>query len=113
MSPSAARRPPRDTADRPQSKPAHRIARPRLTLSEIVRELQAELARARLEQPSVRLWDNSKHAVQIEVKVYAGSQPDVLTARDAALEAARIYDQLRSLYPYPDNGAQAPEESKP
>lgn len=68
----------------------------RLSLSEVVEQL---LARGSGDRSSVTLSRNAKGETQIEVVVRSADSGHVTTAREAADEAATLYDELREKYP--------------
>jgi hypothetical protein len=77
----------------------------RMTLSQVVEHL---LTRGSSQSSSVSLTRNAKGETQIEVVVRTDAELDIRTPDDAAEVAGRVYDSLRTSYPF---GAepQAPE----
>jgi hypothetical protein len=71
---------------------------PRLTLSELNRQLLAALTRTPLEHSTVRLTRNAKGDTQIEVACRTGEN-ECETIDEAAAKAREVYDGLRRDYP--------------
>lgn len=76
----------------------------RLTLSQIVEQQIAALAKVSGDHSTVKLTRNSKGDTQIEVSVRTG-EGDIETAADAAAKAVELYDDLAIKYPIGGNGA--------
>lgn len=75
----------------------------RMTLSQVVEHL---LTRSSSQSSSVTLARNAKGETQIEVVVRTDAELDIKTPDDAAEVAQRVYDALRTAYPFgPEPGA--------
>lgn len=87
----------------PQPEPPHR-----LTLSVLVPQLVAALAKGHGEHSSVELTRNARGDTQIRVSVRT-DEAGIDTPEQAAARAVALYDSLRQRYPTPDpaNGGQA------
>lgn len=76
----------------------HESAAPkRMTLSQVVEHL---LTRSSSQSSSVTLARNAKGETQIEVVVRTDAELDITTPDDAAEVAQRVYDALRTAYPF-------------
>lgn len=73
------------------------IAPKRMTLSQVVEHL---LNRGSSQSSSVSLTRNAKGETQIEVVVRTDAELDIRTPDDAAEVAQRVYDGLRTAYPF-------------
>lgn len=74
----------------------------RMTLSQVVEHL---LTRSSSQSSSVTLARNAKGETQIEVVVRTDAELAIVTPDDAAEVAQRVYDVLRTAYPFgPENG---------
>jgi hypothetical protein len=69
----------------------------RMTLSQVVEHL---LTRSSSQSSSVSLTRNAKGETQIEVVVRTDNELDITTPDDAAAVAQRVYDALRTAYPF-------------
>lgn len=70
----------------------------RLTLSQIVEQQIAALAKVSGDHSTVKLTRNSKGDTQIEVSVRTG-ESGVETVEEARAKAEQTYDHLREMYP--------------
>lgn len=69
----------------------------RMTLSQVVEHL---LTRSSSQSSSVTLTRNAKGETQIEVVVRTDAELGIVTPEDAGEVAGRIYDGLRTAYPF-------------